>query len=228
MDSSSTANLELQFVQLDVQTFQKNREQDRLDFEDFRDHVQNNFQSLQKTLGEMQGTLSKFISGFPKPRDQPTQSPEVAQGSGQHVQTPQGPLKQPAEVVTTPAGSAVLVDQLTGKELNLDGSSKAPYRHPHFNQNKQPVQDPKAVAGANTGHHQQVIPVELDPPEDQQHERRTAPVQREQLQHNRRPLAVVKPAKYSIPEFDGSGTDSWIQTIEMYFEAARTPPEQKT
>lgn len=32
----------------------------------------------------------------------------------------------------------------------------------------------------------------------------------------------------NIPGFDGSGTDSWIQTIEMYFEAARTPTELKT
>lgn len=32
----------------------------------------------------------------------------------------------------------------------------------------------------------------------------------------------------NIPEFDGRGTDSWIQTIEMYFDAARTPTESKT
>lgn len=52
--------------------------------------------------------------------------------------------------------------------------------------------------------------------------------QRDQVQDNRRSLATVKPAKYNILEFDENGTDSWIQTIEMYFGAARTPAEQKT
>ena len=51
---------------------------------------------------------------------------------------------------------------------------------------------------------------------------------REWLQDNRRVHTLVKPAKYNIPEFDGPNTNSWIQTIEMYFEAARTPLEQKT
>lgn len=39
---------------------------------------------------------------------------------------------------------------------------------------------------------------------------------------------LVKPAKYNIPEFVGIGTDSWMQTVEMYFDAARTLVEKKT
>lgn len=58
--------------------------------------------------------------------------------------------------------------------------------------------------------------------------RRNGTVNRELHFENRRPQVLVKPAKMNIPEFHGSGTDSWIQTIEMYFEAARTPPELKT
>lgn len=50
---------------------------------------------------------------------------------------------------------------------------------------------------------------------------------REAVLDNRRALALVKPAKYNIPEFEGTGTDSWIQTVELYFKAARTPLEQK-
>ena len=36
------------------------------------------------------------------------------------------------------------------------------------------------------------------------------------------------PAKMNIREFDGTDVDSWIQTVETYFSAARTPLEQRT
>ncbi|VAH61656.1 unnamed protein product [Triticum turgidum subsp. durum] len=77
---------------------------------------------------------------------------------------------------------------------------------------------------------QQITQLEQEQAEEQvqQIAGRGGNAQRDQVQDNRRPLTLVKPAKYNIPEFDGSGTDSWIQTIEMYFEAARTPLEQKT
>lgn len=39
---------------------------------------------------------------------------------------------------------------------------------------------------------------------------------------------IVKPAKLNIPEFEGQDVDSWIQTIEQYFDSARTPLEQRT
>jgi hypothetical protein len=45
---------------------------------------------------------------------------------------------------------------------------------------------------------------------------------------NRRGVPVVKAAKMNIPEFDGTDADSWIQTIELYFDSARTPLEQRT
>jgi hypothetical protein len=38
----------------------------------------------------------------------------------------------------------------------------------------------------------------------------------------------VKSAKMNIPEFEGHDADSWIQTVEMYFDDARTPLEQRT
>ena len=44
----------------------------------------------------------------------------------------------------------------------------------------------------------------------------------------RRGLPVVRPAKMNIPEFVGIDADAWIQTIEMYFDSARTPLEQRT
>ena len=44
----------------------------------------------------------------------------------------------------------------------------------------------------------------------------------------RRNILSVKPAKLNIAEFEGVGAYSWIQNIEQYFSAARTPIEQRT
>ena len=168
-DSSSTSNLEMQSLQLDVQTLQRNREQDRQDFKDFRDHVQDNFQSMQKTLGELQGTLKKFISGFSKPRETPPIHQDIPQGSGQN-HTPQGPVLRPVDGLQTPptAGSVTLVDKHTGKELNLDGSTKIPYRHPHFADNRLPPHDARATTAIpQAGNMQQIIQLEQEQGEEQ-------------------------------------------------------------
>jgi hypothetical protein len=42
----------------------------------------------------------------------------------------------------------------------------------------------------------------------------------------RRVFPVVKPVKMNILEFLGTCVDSWIYTIEMYFDADRTPLDQ--
>lgn len=133
-DSSSTDQLEFHSLQLDVQLLQKNREQDRLEFDEFREYVQENFQSVQKSLGDLQGSFSNFLSGFPKPREVPPNPMEVPQASGDNNNTLKGPALKPEEAYHTPVtvGSATLVDMQTGRELNLDGSNKVPYRHPHF------------------------------------------------------------------------------------------------
>jgi hypothetical protein len=44
----------------------------------------------------------------------------------------------------------------------------------------------------------------------------------------RRPQPRVKPAKLHIPEFEGDDADSWIQTLEQYYDSARTPLDQQT
>lgn len=111
--STNTSQLELQSLQLDVQSLQSNREADRQECLDFREHVNNNFQSIQKTLGDLQTSLSQFITTLPDPRTNPPSTPEVAQGSGQNA-TPQGTLHTPPT-----ADSAALQDVLSGKELNL-------------------------------------------------------------------------------------------------------------
>ena len=43
----------------------------------------------------------------------------------------------------------------------------------------------------------------------------------------RKGIPAVKPAKMNIPKFDGTDVDSWIQTIELYFDSARTPLDSR-
>lgn len=38
---------------------------------------------------------------------------------------------------------------------------------------------------------------------------------------NTRTLATVKPAKFSIPEFEGDDIEHWIQTTEEYFDKCK-------
>lgn len=230
-DSSFSDRLEWQSLQLDIKILQQNRESDRHDFEVFQEHMTTSFGSLQNTLGELKSTLSNFIAGFPKPRENPPNPQEVAQGSGAH-NTPQGPAVNLQDAYHTPvtAGSATLVDKQTCKELNLDGSNKVPYRHPHFaaNKNIPPEARPPTASPPATNGQQLILNDQGQHDQAHQMEGRGGMGTRDPVPDNRRPLALVKPAKYNIPEFDGFGTVSWIQTIELYFEAARTPLERKT
>uniref|UniRef100_A0A453R5V0 Retrotransposon gag domain-containing protein n=1 Tax=Aegilops tauschii subsp. strangulata TaxID=200361 RepID=A0A453R5V0_AEGTS len=47
-------------------------------------------------------------------------------------------------------------------------------------------------------------------------------------QDNKRTVLTVKPAKLNISEFEGNDSESWIQNLEQYFAAARTPIEHRT
>lgn len=44
----------------------------------------------------------------------------------------------------------------------------------------------------------------------------------------RRNILTVQPAKLNLSEFEGDDPDSWIQNLEQYFAAARTPIEHRT
>lgn len=230
-DSSSTDQLEFTSLQLDVQMMQKNREQNRLEFDELRDFVHDNFQSLHKTLGDLQSYLSTFISAFPKPREVQPIPQDVPQAST-IAHTTRGTVNKFQDARQSPAivGSATLVDKNTGKELNLDGTHKLPYKHPHFVENRQSNVEVKTQTAAHqVGPAQHVINMEEEQGDglNAHLDRRFGIANRELAQDNRRVETLVKPAKYNIPKFDGTSTDSWTQTIEMYFVAARTPLEQK-
>ena len=173
----------------------------------------------------MQSSLTHLITAL-HPWDPGPTTPLGAHGSVHQV-TPQAQVRNAPEAFNTPptAGSGVLHDVETGKELHLDGTVKQPYRHPHFGQIKQPAQPPVEKQGQ---------PQVTLPDQQQQLEQVEVQVEgqrrpgRDPLLTDRRNPTLVKPAKMNMPEFEGDNTDSWIQTMDLYFDAARTPPETKT
>ena len=117
-------------------------------------------------------------------------------------------------------GSAVLVDKATGRELNLDGTPKGPYRHPNHTANKQELHTPQQQQVQGVQHLMTV--------EEFQYAEFKRDRHRPYAPETRRNILSVKPAKLNIAEFEGVDADSWIQNIEQYFSAARTPIEQRT
>jgi hypothetical protein len=63
-ESSDTATLELQSLQLDIKTLQRHREQDRKEFVDFSNQVQSNFLAIQNNFVTMQSNMDKILSTF--------------------------------------------------------------------------------------------------------------------------------------------------------------------
>ena len=223
LSTESTSMLELKSVLLDVHTLQRVREEDKEEFTTFCTKVEENFVNIQENFDAIQASLQKLLEVVPvpippatppAPANPATDSP--AQGSVTQAVAAQNPT------VVRPLGSAVLRDAV-GRELNLDGTLK--YRHPN------------SVAPQPQIHHQRAENQQQLGVQQQDNEHREE-VDRRENQHRQRALftpqdtqrtgPVVKPAKMNIPEFDGTYADSWIQTIEQYFEAARTPLEQRT
>lgn len=103
----------------------------------------------------------------------------------------------------TIVGSVVLTNKATGKEVNLDGTPKGPYRHPNHIA-KVELATPQSNATANQGAMQAVEEIIVDA--------RRQDIQRTRPQHTdvRTNILSVKPAKLNISEFDGTDADSWI------------------
>lgn len=105
-----------------------------------------------------------------------------------------------------------------GKEKNLDGSTKTPYRHPNHAANKQDQI--------------QILQIQdlQDEENDDNYRRGTSKGKegRPNTPEFRKNSLTVKPAKLNIAEFEGIDADSWIQNIEQYFDSARTPLDQRT
>ena len=122
-----------------------------------------------------------------------------------------------------PVGNCTLQDA-QGKELNLDGTPKGPYRHPNFGGNQQQQGLPRQETLTQQ---QQLVNVVQDDDEAVYDGRRARnrPAVHQEVRRN---LMAVKPAKFHILEFGGEDADAWIEQIEQYFESSRTPTEQRT
>uniref|UniRef100_A0ACD5XBM2 Uncharacterized protein n=1 Tax=Avena sativa TaxID=4498 RepID=A0ACD5XBM2_AVESA len=216
-DSVNTDTLELQSLQLDMQQLRREREDDRKEFADFTATVQSNFVAIQENFSAIQANFAKFLSTTVEAPVAPSPAKEFPSGHGSSA-----PLKVASQEKglqcphTAPAGHCTLHDH-TGREINLDGTAKQPYRHPNFQNNQKPDQ---------IQHHYLEDDMQDEEPYDVNRRGKNRALA--QSGEVKRLTPVVKPAKFNVPEFDGNDADSWIQQVEIYFDAARTPIEQRT
>lgn len=224
-DSESTEGLEFKAMQCDILQLQRDREQDRKEFREFAQSCAVNFQSLQTNFESMNNNFAKFFATQTEVEVEVTPGKDLPSGHGSSVQLPLkgvaeddanvAPTKQ-ARPQTAPAGSSRLCDH-KGRELNLDSTPRATYRHPNA---LYKPEDQVANWHQNKEQHR--------------HEEEHFEVQRINKEKTvgvpdmRRTTPMVKAAKFHLPEFNGTDADSWIQQVEQYFNAARTPTEQRT
>ena len=149
-DSGSTAELQFESLELDIKTLQRDREEDRKEFQQFQAIVNRNFATMQKNFDKIQDNFRRLLlesepaqeegmegQGSVQMKDNQVNSPRVAPGRPTQLQAPTPPsMAMPEKGAPLPIGTAVLRDR-TGKELNMDGTPKVPYRHPHYGQNKE-------------------------------------------------------------------------------------------
>lgn len=185
------------------------------------DKIQENFRRLLLDPEPEEATDEQSVQGSAQPKANQVQSPAIPPGRAKQL-----PANSPPSVAIAdkeaPAvvGTAVLRDT-TGKELNLDGTPKVPYRHPNFASAK--------TTAPQQATQQQQQPVLIDEYAQEEWpdgvERKSRP---NSPFDNRRNVLTVKPAKLNISEFSGNDPDSWVQNLEQYFAAARTPLEHRT
>ena len=134
MDGSSenTSALELRSLILDVKTLQRVRDEDKQEFSEFSEKVKKNFISIQENFDNIQASLVKLLAAA-SPQEPPASPPPLVNASATDSPA-QGSVNQElakAKVtMVKPIGTSTLHDH-TGKELNLDGSERIPYRHPN-------------------------------------------------------------------------------------------------
>ena len=131
--TDNTGMLQLESLQLDVQTLQRCREEDKQEFVDFSQSIRKNFASIQTNFTNIQTNFERLFAT--RKEDNFAHSP--LRDSRNTLETPENPghasnnsIKQPM-APTKPIGTRTLQD-MTCRELNLDGTVLEPYRHPHY------------------------------------------------------------------------------------------------
>jgi hypothetical protein len=104
-----------------------------------------------------------------------------------------------------PRGKGKLYDE-DGRELNLDGTPKIPYRHPNAT-GQPPVKDTKQDHHITNQNQIMRNAQEADEEGFDGRRNRARPLFQQDVRRN---TLAVKPAKYNIPEFEGEEADAWI------------------
>ncbi|KAK1691914.1 hypothetical protein QYE76_008611 [Lolium multiflorum] len=216
--SETTEQLEMKSLQLEITAIQQNRENDKKEFSDFASATNKNFVDIQANFDLMQKNFEILFAATKGKSDQPPPLAPHVDAQGEVVTTPEhGSVKQPVQPVK-PIGTSRLQD-IYGRELQLDGALKQPYKHPNATG--------KVVQGNRTTNAENQVNIGDDDSDSEG--KRVQPRFRTYGQTElRRMNPVCKPAKLNIPEFDGDDVDSWIQIIEQYFDSARTQLDQRT
>jgi hypothetical protein len=225
--SGDTGMLQLESLQLDVQLLQRFREEDKKEFLDFSTSVQQNFVSIQNNFISIQANFERLFNA---------KKADTMEQSGHTPETPPQVGAQSAASVSKHFETAKTVGTGTlrdaaGQEMHLDGTPKLPYRHPNAGQVTTLVHDfttkqPPRPKPTGTAVQQLETPALNGEEGNMMNSRQRAP--HRHLLDMRQGTPAIKPARMNIPEFSGEDTDAWIQTIEMYFDSARTPLDRRT
>lgn len=195
--------------------------------------VQENFDTIQSDFTKLFAVVdvnsrkageNKLPPGTPNSQNKET--PSVNQGTPMNIHIPV--ITPPPDLGKSPViGSAVLVlkDHWQGSESGWH--TEIALQTPHFGQG-QLQSRPEDLANM-----QHIIAVQTTVNREPVEQLAEISRQQERMRNTGqmklgRNTPIVKPAKLNIPEFAGQDADSWIQTIEQYFDSARTPLEQRT
>ena len=142
-DTEAIADLEVKSLQCDVLALRRDRELDRKEFTEFASSCAVNFAALTQNLASLNASFAKFFATQPEVEMEEDDSPDkhLPSGQGSTVHNNGPPTgAQDVEVIvdpnkqtrphTAPAGVGRLFDH-KGRELNLDSTPKATYKHPN-------------------------------------------------------------------------------------------------
>ena len=146
-NSTDTNSLIVESLQLDVQCLQKYREEDKQELSEFRTHVNNNFDSIQKSFDNIQSNFEKLFAAKGIETAEIQEEEQIVEKAGTTPETPNGAasansVKQAQE--TGQASGKHILQDMQGNELNLDGTPKSTYRHPNYGQVTKLVPDMRA------------------------------------------------------------------------------------
>lgn len=214
--SQTTDGLQMTSILLGVQTLQRQRKEDKQEFLDFTKSVREDFLNIQTNFANVQNNFERMFAA----RKVDTLAQSLAAQSSSSHETASSHTVKPAVIQTKTVGNQVLHD-MQGKELNLDGTPKSPYRHPHFGEVTTAVHE-SLPKGKLVQQEQNAELMQLEYEEDADNKKNgvNTLINRNrglgQQNELRRNIPSVKPSKKNIPEFDGHDVDSWIQKIEIY------------